>query len=202
MFPANARILTCPHCQGKKEVMQLLSGNTFGAELWSDSKEDAPMLPQVSYVQKCPHCGKYFLMSSQATRETGDDWSMELGELTYDEMKEALGIFHNSSAYCMIPKTELSWRLTLLWVANDHYGRKGLELPEEDRELIWDNIRRLIPRVKDTLLKAELKREIGLFDEAIQTLENHNFSSEWEQEIARGIITHAKDKDTKVFKLR
>lgn len=68
MFPANARILTCPHCQGKKEVMQLLSGNTFGAELWSDSKEDAPMLPQVSYVQKCPHCGKYFLMSSQATR--------------------------------------------------------------------------------------------------------------------------------------
>lgn len=182
--------------------MQLLSGNTFGAELWSDSKEDAPMLPRVSYVQKCPHCGNYFLMSSQATRETGDDWSMDLGELTYDEMKEALNVFHNSAAYCLIPKTELWWRLTLLWVANDHYGRKGLELPEEDRELIWDNIRRLIPRVKDTLLKAELKREIGLFNEAIQMLENHKFSSDWEQEIARGIITHAKDKDTKVFKLR
>lgn len=28
--------------------------DTFVAELWSDNKQIAPMLPEISYVQKCP----------------------------------------------------------------------------------------------------------------------------------------------------
>ena len=47
-----ARILTCPHCGAKKEVLSLLSGNTFGQQVWSDNKTIAPMLPRVSFVQK------------------------------------------------------------------------------------------------------------------------------------------------------
>ena len=58
MLPANAAILCCPHCGGHKNVLQLMSGNTFGSTRWSDAKQQAPMLPMVSYIQRCPHCGK------------------------------------------------------------------------------------------------------------------------------------------------
>ena len=47
----------CPFCGTKKELMTLVSGNTFGAVYWSDNKRIAPMLPTVSPVQKCSNCG-------------------------------------------------------------------------------------------------------------------------------------------------
>ena len=65
MLPGNPQILTCPYCGQTKEVMSLLSGNTFGAQLWSDNKRIAPMLPEISYVQKCLYCQKYFIRSRQ-----------------------------------------------------------------------------------------------------------------------------------------
>ena len=51
----NAEIVKCPYCGTKKELINLVSGNTFGAVYWSDNKRIAPMLPQASPVQKCPH---------------------------------------------------------------------------------------------------------------------------------------------------
>ena len=65
MLPGPARILECPFCGEKKKVLSLLSGNTFGAEYWSDNKLIARMLPDVSLVQKCPNCGKYYVISMQ-----------------------------------------------------------------------------------------------------------------------------------------
>ena len=50
MMPGNPRILICPFCGTEKQIMSLISGNTFGAELWSDNKQIAPMLPEISYV--------------------------------------------------------------------------------------------------------------------------------------------------------
>lgn len=52
--------LTCPYCCGYKHIQTLLSGNTFGSTLWSDSKRDCPMLPSMPPVQRCPHCRKYY----------------------------------------------------------------------------------------------------------------------------------------------
>lgn len=52
MLPGNPRIVTCPFCGAQKRLMTLMSGNTIGAKYWSDNKQEAPMLPKVSYVQK------------------------------------------------------------------------------------------------------------------------------------------------------
>lgn len=52
MIPGFARILCCPHCGTKKKVMTLASGNTFEARFWSDNKQDAPMLPHISFIQR------------------------------------------------------------------------------------------------------------------------------------------------------
>ena len=83
-------VLTCPFCGTKKDVMSLMSGNTFGARLWSDKKQDAPMCPEVSWVQKCPHCGKYYILSRKEFVSSKTTMSSDLGELSLQEAKEAL----------------------------------------------------------------------------------------------------------------
>ena len=88
MLPGNAEIVKCPYCGTEKELMTLLSGNTFGAEYWSDNKRIAPMLPSVSPVQKCPNCGKYYFESKNRHGDSKNT-SFERGELTFPEWKEA-----------------------------------------------------------------------------------------------------------------
>jgi len=79
MILSNATILKCPHCGGTKEVMSITSGNTSGATLWSDAKWYASMLPQVSYIQRCPHCGKYFFYSKDVYFGDSENDSWDLG---------------------------------------------------------------------------------------------------------------------------
>lgn len=69
MMLGRTRILVCPFCGTEKQIMSLLSGNTFGAVCWSDNKQKALMLPEISYVQKCPHCGKYYIIHNQQCDE-------------------------------------------------------------------------------------------------------------------------------------
>lgn len=37
-----------------------MSGNTFGAQLWSDGYRHAPMLPESVRVTRCPNCGNTY----------------------------------------------------------------------------------------------------------------------------------------------
>ena len=94
MLPGNAEIVKCPYCGTEKELMTLLSGNTFGAEYWSDNKRIAPMLPSVSPVQKCPNCGKYYFESKNRHGESNNT-SFERGELSFSEWKDAYTQFQN-----------------------------------------------------------------------------------------------------------
>ena len=56
MLPGNAEIVICPYCGTKKELMTLVSGNTFGAEYWSDNNRISPILTIAYPVQKCTLC--------------------------------------------------------------------------------------------------------------------------------------------------
>ena len=60
MLPGPPVKLTCPYCKAKKYIESLLSGNTFGGIVWSDTKHYYPMLPEPSPIQKCTTCGKYY----------------------------------------------------------------------------------------------------------------------------------------------
>ena len=65
MLPGKARILVCPFCGKENEVMSLISWNTFGAECWSDGRVIGPGIREISYVQKCRHCRKYYTLARQ-----------------------------------------------------------------------------------------------------------------------------------------
>ena len=118
----NPLILTCPFCGKEKEIMSLVSGNTFDSELWSDNKQIAPMLPEISYVQKCPHCRKYYIMGRmgrQAVKIAKEGCSYEDGHLTFSEMKEAFAQL--SEEGFINEKEESNVRIMLHHAYNDYY---------------------------------------------------------------------------------
>ena len=203
MLPGHAKIVKCPHCGDVKKLMTLISGNTFGAEYWSDLKRIAPMLPTVSPVQKCHHCGKYYIEYNQPS-EKGEDTSFERGELTYDEWKEAYLQLSNEE---LDDEDAMNLSLWMIHAYNDHYYReKKREKPSDsDFALFKSNVNKFISRLGDSPGKAELLREIGELDSCIETLEkmkNSDAYSEWDdfnKKIIDIIEQKAKNGDTCVF---
>ena len=132
MIEGNSRVLTCPYCGGDKEVLSLDSGNNFGERIWTDNKTVAPMLPKVSYVQQCPCCGKYFLISWQKTSRYSSSRCGETGDLDYQQLKAAYKQVMADTDFPLDERDYLTVLYYLLWGFNDQYNRK-FDSPEENR---------------------------------------------------------------------
>ena len=173
MLPAHASLLRCPHCGARKEVLQLMSGNTCGATLWSDTKHIAPMLPSVSYIQCCPECGKYFFYTQEVKAGTSHSYGFQTGELPLEYLKEALTQLQPTGS------DEQTLRVYILWAFNDRYGDKEQSaIPAAEWEYHMDNVQHLLQMNLDTLFRAELHREIGDFEQAIQLFEALNVADD------------------------
>lgn len=200
MNPGKPQIVKCPFCGTKKELLSLISGNTFGAIYWSDNKRVAPMLPQVSYVQKCPKCRKYYIKARQESRYAADGFCLELGTLTYPEMKEAFAQL-NDEGFNDVDE-ECNVRVLLLHTYNDYFfrGESDKQPSKKDKEFIVKNIHWLIENwAQDEILKAELYREAGDMDEAIEILDNVNVTEGFLVKIKNEIVRLAKAGDSSVF---
>jgi len=201
MEPGNSQILTCPFCGTEKEILSLLSWNTFGQVYWSDGKREAPGAPEISYVQKCPQCGKYYIRKRQEVRFSEDNYSFEQGLLTFSEKKEA---FAQLSSEGFIKKDEeCEVRLMLHFAYND-FSRSGeeREFDVEDKIFFRENVLWLIDNcVVDNVMKAEFYREIGEFELAREILESTEIKSDFLMQVAAKILARVKHKDHKVFKI-
>lgn len=203
MMPGNPRILVCPFCGKEKEIMSLISGNTFGAELWSDNKQIAPMLPEISYVQKCPHCGKYYITGRQEVKYAKDGYSFEKGLLTYPEMKEAFAQI--SEEGFLNEKEEINVRMMLHHAYNDYYYRTEEKkvIREEDKALFHDNGIWLINNlITDSVMKAEFYREIGELDTARDILDSVTVEDEFLKRIVTAIRDRLEINNCEVFKIQ
>lgn len=197
MTPGFAQILTCPHCGSKKEVLSLASGNTFGQTVWSDNKSIAPMLPRVSFVQKCPSCGHYYIMSRQKL-EHGKDYSGDLGELSYSELKEAWEELGNED---LTDDEKLSMLIMQVWAFNDEFTRtEEKPVSEEEKRYIVSIVNSLLELDNvDGLLKAELLREIGRFDEALELIGGYNATNDFLKGLQKRFVDSAKAHNTRPF---
>lgn len=203
MMPGNPRILICPFCSTEKQIMSLISGNTFGAELWSDNKQIAPMLPEISYVQKCPHCGKYYITGRQEVKYAKDGYSFEKGLLTYPEMKEAFTQL--SEEGFLNEKEEINVRMMLHHAYNDYYYRTDEKkvISEEDKTLFHENGLWLINNlITDSVMKAEFYREIGEIDTAKSILDSITVEDEFLKRIVTGIKERLEVNNCQVFKVQ
>ena len=203
MMPGNPQILICPFCGTEKQIMSLISGNTFGAELWSDNKQIAPMLPEISYVQKCPHCGKYYITGRQEVKYAKDGYSFEKGLLTYPEMKEAFT--QSSEEGFLNEKEEINVRMMLHHAYNDYYYRTDEKkvISEEDKTLFHENGLWLINNlITDSVMKAEFYREIGEIDTAKSILDSITVEDEFLKRIVTGIKERLEVNNCQVFKVQ
>ena len=203
MMPGNPQILICPFCGTEKQIMSLISGNTFGAELWSDNKQIAPMLPEISYVQKCPHCGKYYITERQEVKYAKDGYSFEKGLLTYPEMKEAFTQL--SEEGFLNENEEINVRMMLHHAYNDYYYRTEEKkvVSEEDKTLFHKNGLWLINNlITDSVMKAEFYREIGEIDTARSILESITVEDEFLKRIVTAIKDRLEVNNCQVFKLQ
>lgn len=195
MIPRPPLLLKCPKCGEEKRMMSIISGNTFGEVQWSDAYCEAPMLPTLSEVQKCPKCNSYFLLSQAKYRyDEAEDaqYSRDTGRLTYMEMKEALCILESDS---LTIDDQINVRLEFLHRYNNTFREikesdeiysdyTPLERTDEDRNLNKEHIKALIGLLnKDNknniLIIAELYRKLGDFEKCLETLNTYHTYSDY-----------------------
>lgn len=206
MTPGYAEIVKCPYCGAEKELMTLASGNTIGAEYWSDNKRIAPMLPTVSPIQKCPNCGKYYF-EYEHRHGKSKNTSFERGELALFEWKEA----YNQFLAERINGDHINYvRLWVIQSYNDYFYRsKDFVMPSEEDFLQFSKIVAEFihsfnwESVLNPLLKAELYREANLMKECKEVLDSIPFDklNDYEKNIFNDIKRRMENNDKVVFKL-
>lgn len=199
----NSIKLRCPYCGEVKEIMHFLSGNNIEATQWSDTRYFTPMMPQVSFVQRCPRCKHYFYNTDENFRGFGREGKGTLGWLSYTDLLEA----KNELEPFRCKNEEIKFRWHLLWAFNDAYCNASLDDIKQNGEFI-DNVHRIIELSKidyrgfgenvitaDPLI-AELHREIGEFDECLKEI----YKCTWSEYIG-AIGDHAEQQDRSVFSI-
>ncbi len=197
MMIGNARVLTCPFCGEKKEIISLLSGNTFGADNWSDGFLDAPMCPEPSPIQKCPHCGKCYLICEQNSEEYSKEESHEKGILGFYELKDAYKQLVDTVSSENIPVV----LQTIIFAYNNEFTRKNV-IPSAEDLIFFRFCLQTILYYKDELdpvLVGEYLREMAKFSECIETLNKITPKSPYQEFLISQIIEHAEAKNGRVF---
>ena len=210
MMPGQPEIIQCPKCRWPKSLPTCISLNTIDGKQWWDAYWRAPMAPKLSPIQKCGHCGCYFLLSQAKRPWFYNKNKLEyptFGRLSFEEMKEASELLLKRK---LKPVDQLTVRLELIHKYNDAY-----RIPERDREqkrsiddyeLHRKNLLSTIAlldsgKIDDTYLIAEFFREAGEFDKCVKTLEGFNTIKAYLKEIANIVVQKALHNDNKVFEL-
>jgi hypothetical protein len=185
MLPGPNYIYKCPKCGNLISKRSLMSGNTFGAKLFSDGKRIAPMLPDFPNLTKCKKCETIFWLSK--LKEIGTyEWNSQKNE-EWQRADNAdfpeIGDYYNAinSGIAENKEEEINIRHLIWWAYNDRI-RKGQNIfSDEKDELLWlENIKRLKTLLDESdinqrIMIAEINRNLGDFENCIsliQTIEN------------------------------
>jgi len=74
MLPGKDKIIQCPACDHKFRQQTIMSGNTLGAKIWTDGKQEAPMLPEGIVLSFCNNCNQYLWVEDAEVIEELDPW--------------------------------------------------------------------------------------------------------------------------------
>ena len=90
MRPGTPDIIKCPSCGAYQKRGTIQSGNTFGAEFYSDGSMVAPMLPELPDFTKCPECSVFYKIDAQTILS---------GNASMGFARLLLGDFENTADY-------------------------------------------------------------------------------------------------------
>ena len=174
MMPGPTIIKKCSECTGLIKKHTIASGNTFGAVFWTDGKMDAPMLPDSPKLVKCPHCGSLIWIDQLETMEEvsafdpGSTNARDPGKPNLDDYASFL-----SNNRLLQPDVEKDVRIRAWWRGNDERRRDQQSSFTETEIQNLDALTALLDQSIDyeRLMQAEIKRERGDFDHALELLD-------------------------------
>jgi hypothetical protein len=162
----------CPHCKAHVVEEDTLSGNTIGAKYYTDGKREAKMLPDHPALVKCPVCGGLFWVDEAKEVDVGFEAAKGKPQVTALSAKEIQDFLAGQEA---LPKDkEIYLRIRIWWLANDAWrwapNPKPAFTPEQVKNL--DDLSALFDESESNqrILKAEIAREMGRFDECLRLL--------------------------------
>lgn len=160
----------CPYCGSRKDKFELLCYYNNEGIIWSDFRHVLPQVAVPSLIQKCPHCGKYYISkgSHVLIKDTADFEFIE--PVSWDYFKQSYEEFSQLDKDNVV---DYNHRLRMMCAYNDEFNRsQNPPVPtEQDVMLFKDNLLHLMEYFSDPIDKAELYREMGLFDECFKQLE-------------------------------
>jgi hypothetical protein len=155
-------IRDCPHCRAHVVQEDTLSGNTIGATFWTDGKREAKMLPDHPALAKCPESEEV---------DSGFDAAKGKPQVMAPTGQELLDYLAGAT---LPKKKKVYLRLRAWWAANDGWrwvpNSKSAFSSDQVRNL--DALSALMDEVEpgERILKAEIARELGRFDDCLLLL--------------------------------
>ena len=161
-----------------------MSGNTFGAHLYSDGKQEAPMLPDFPEITRCRKCDVIFWLvklEEIGTYYPGFQEHPDQPEWEAADNAEFLSIGDYfralSEGLAENPSEELYLRQRIWWTYNDRVREKKTEMfrSAEDEGHWKENLVRMLELLDDSdrnqrVMKAEIHRNLGEFETCVQIL--------------------------------
>lgn len=177
LTPGPRIILECPGCKRAVRELTIGSGNTFGAQWWTDGFCDAPGLPLLPELVKCPYCQTLFWCADVKKLAEIPFWGLDDGkweeaksvldpkEADYLTVANAKGISRDHQLYAR----KRAW-----WLANDavRWRPKGKADWTPARRENLEKLGALLGEKEENnvVLKAEIARELGQFETCAKLL--------------------------------
>ena len=204
MIPGPILIISCPICGliGKKR--SLISGNTFGAELWSDGKRIAPMLPEYPSFVKCRECGSFFFTKEKDEQDKfswSDKGKDKWPDIDFFEFPSFLEYFEALGTDI----DELYIRHMAFKSYNDYIrNNRAQDITMDMRDLYFDNLKSLLYLFSDEepdeiFSLIEINRQLGRFEKCIELLDK--IDDKEGGELKRLFAQEIEKKNTRLFRL-
>jgi hypothetical protein len=205
MLPGPTIILACPFCGQYAKKKTLISYNTFGAQLWSDGKNIAPMKPEFPSLVICKKCNQFFWIKDAKKVDEVTN-STELKEKYGDIEFIEFPTFHQYFKALESIDDEKFIRINIWWSFNDYFRNSNENeiTPATDR-LNTENLTALLKILDETdkneiLMKVEVLRNLMQFDASFKLLNRMNDANfDWVKE---KLLAEIYNLNNKVIQLR
>lgn len=176
MMPGPNMIISCPHCGHPAKKRTYYSWNTFGAVLWSDGKQVAPMKPEIPDFVFCKKCNNLYWIKDATEVCNEENFKSFYPEEKEIEFIEFPSFLEYHKAISLIDDIKYI-RTEMLFCFNDLIrDKKVSEITKEVQKLHEENLFELTELLdesdeNDLIMKAEAYRNLGLFGMSESILE-------------------------------
>lgn len=178
MSPGPSIITECHKCHGLFTQWTLRSGNTFTARFWPDGVMKAPMMPELPSLINCPCCND-FVWKKDCT-EIEEIYGYDEIQAKYPGIKPYNNPNIDTFMLALQEKgltkgREGYIRTKLMHFFNDE--NRDSEIPiSQPSDMQIENYKRLLiiankDDANDTMLRAEIYREMGEYEKSLELLE-------------------------------